>query len=203
MFTHEELWRAIDALAERRGLSLQALAKKCDVDFTTLTPFKRNANGRERWPSSETLIKILNGVGCDLQEFAALLHDAPRIPLLTLETFKKDVFNEDGLPFQHDGVLNAPDITEPAFAITLSGVFKPLFEDGDTLVVTPSCRRGDRSIIRMQDGSVRIVEIRRRTKWHIDAFNLLHGANEKLMTPEIAVIARILLVKLRNSHADS
>ena len=55
ILTHEQIWNALDRLAGRAGLSASGLAKKSGLDPTTFNKSKRiTADGRERWPSTES-----------------------------------------------------------------------------------------------------------------------------------------------------
>ena len=56
MLSHDQIWNAIDSLAERYGLSASGLAKRAGLDPTTFNPSKRvGVDGRLRWPSTESL----------------------------------------------------------------------------------------------------------------------------------------------------
>lgn len=71
--THDWIWRAIDALAERRGLTPSGLARLAGLDPTTFNRSKRfTAEGRPRWPSTESLSKLLEATATSLDEFAAI-----------------------------------------------------------------------------------------------------------------------------------
>ena len=60
MLTHEQVWSALDRLAERAGLTTSALAKRAGLDPTTFNKSKRiTPEGRERWPSTESVAKSL------------------------------------------------------------------------------------------------------------------------------------------------
>src|SRR5262249_31498432 len=70
---HGDLWKAIDQLAERHGLSPSGLAKRAGLDPTAFNKSKRvAADGSPRWLSTESLIKSLDAVGSTLEDFAAL-----------------------------------------------------------------------------------------------------------------------------------
>lgn len=74
MLSHERVWAAIDALAARKGLSPSGLARRAGLDPTTFNPSKRiAADGRPRWPSTESLAKVLEATGAPLIEFVALI----------------------------------------------------------------------------------------------------------------------------------
>lgn len=74
MFTHNDIWRAIDLLAAENGYSPSGLAKKAGLDPTTFNKSKRmSADGKPRWPSTESLSKILAVTQTNMSEFFALL----------------------------------------------------------------------------------------------------------------------------------
>ncbi|NDC90146.1 MAG: helix-turn-helix transcriptional regulator, partial [Bacteroidetes bacterium] len=60
MLTHQALWDAIDRLAERNHMSVSGLAKCAGLNPTTFNRSKRvGRDGKLRWPSTESLSKIL------------------------------------------------------------------------------------------------------------------------------------------------
>ena len=60
ILTHGQVWMALDRLAERAGMSPSGLAKRSGLDPTTFNKSKRvTADGRERWPSTESISKAL------------------------------------------------------------------------------------------------------------------------------------------------
>lgn len=72
-FTHQWIWQAIDTLAARKSLSASALARLAGLDPTTFNPSKRfTSEGRPRWPSTESIAKILAATETSLDEFAEL-----------------------------------------------------------------------------------------------------------------------------------
>ena len=74
MLTHSQIWRAIDALAARHGMSPSGLAKLAGLDPTTFNKSKRGAaNGKLRWPSTESLSKVLAATGASLEDFVVLV----------------------------------------------------------------------------------------------------------------------------------
>jgi len=81
MFTHQQLWDALDRVAELNQLSPSALAKKAGLDATSFNKSKRlTPEGRLRWPSTETLAKVLAAVNMDFASFAILVdeHSSPK-----------------------------------------------------------------------------------------------------------------------------
>ena len=74
MLSHERVWAAIDALAARYSLSASGLAKRAGLDSTAFNKSKRqSADGRPRWPSTESLAKIIEATNSSLDEFMALV----------------------------------------------------------------------------------------------------------------------------------
>src|SRR5215213_4997643 len=78
MVTYTQLWAAIDAIAEARGISVSALAISAGLDATAFNRSKRvSRDGRAHWPSTETLSKILMVAGMDLRALADLIDRLP------------------------------------------------------------------------------------------------------------------------------
>jgi phage repressor protein C with HTH and peptisase S24 domain len=88
MLTHGQVWGALDRLAERAGLSPSGLARRAGLDPTTFNKSKRiTPDGRERWPSTESLAKALAATGSSIDTFVQLIGDHGRdvqSPLLAL-----------------------------------------------------------------------------------------------------------------------
>jgi hypothetical protein len=78
MFTHKQIWAAIDALAEAQGMSVSGLAKSAGLDATAFNRSKRfGPHGRERWPSTESLAKVLKAGNWDLRALADIIDALP------------------------------------------------------------------------------------------------------------------------------
>src|SRR5476649_445102 len=87
MLTHDQIWTALDRLAERAGISASALAKRAGLDPTTFNKSKRiTPDGRERWPSTESVAKALAATNSSIDTFVQLIGDSARtaqaVPLL-------------------------------------------------------------------------------------------------------------------------
>ena len=77
MFTHQQIWDAIEALARSRGWSLSRLAVRAGLDPTALNRSKRcGFDGKPRWPSTETLAKLLAATETTLGAFCRLVEHA-------------------------------------------------------------------------------------------------------------------------------
>lgn len=74
MLSHQQIWQGIDGLAKRHGLSASGLARRAGLDPTTFNRSKRIAvDGRLRWPSTESVAKVLEATGASIQEFLLLV----------------------------------------------------------------------------------------------------------------------------------
>ena len=76
MFSHSQVWAAIDALAERNAMSVSRLARVAGLDPTTFNKSKRQSNdGRLRWPSTESLSKIMVATETRIDVLSALIEE--------------------------------------------------------------------------------------------------------------------------------
>src|SRR5438128_8100941 len=104
VLTHDQLWAALDRLAERAGLSASGLAKQSGLDPTTFNKSKRiTADGRERWPSTESVAKALGATNSSIDTFVQLIGDTARavqsVPLLGFaQAATSGYFDENGFP---------------------------------------------------------------------------------------------------------
>src|ERR1700689_4898802 len=108
MLTHPQIWRAIDALAARNGMSPSGLAKLAGLDPTTFNKSKRSAaNGKLRWPSTESIAKILTATGASPEDFVGLLSGAEgraksrtrMVPLIGMaQAGNEGYFDDAGFP---------------------------------------------------------------------------------------------------------
>src|SRR6266581_5013562 len=77
MLTHGQIWTALDRLAERSGLSPSGLAKSAGLDPTTFNKSKRiTPEGRERWPSTESVAKALAATQTSIDTFVLLIGES-------------------------------------------------------------------------------------------------------------------------------
>lgn len=209
MFSHDRIWAAIDALAQRHSLSVSGLAKRAGLDPTTFNKSKRYAaDGRARWPSTESLAKIMEATGASLDEFMTLVHGRASnaagaamrsIPLLGFaQAGAGGFFDDGGFPVgQGWDVVEFPIGPDDAiYALEVSGdSMLPLYRDGDTIIVAPGAaiRRGDRVVVRTKDGEVMAKILSRQTPRTIElqSMNPEH-TNRTFDAAHIDWIARIL-----------
>jgi phage repressor protein C with HTH and peptisase S24 domain len=204
MLTHDHIWTALDRLAERGGLSPSGLAKRSGLDPTTFNKSKRiTPDGRERWPSTESLAKALAATNSSIDTFVQLIGDAartaPSVPLLGFaQAASSGHFDDDGLPTGKgwDEAALPAFHDEHAYALEISGdAMKPVYRDGDVIVVSPSTpiRRGDRVVVKTRGGEVMVRELKRRTAKTLElgSLNPVH-VDRTLAAADVAWIARIV-----------
>jgi len=204
ILTHEQIWGALDRLADRAGLSASGLARKSGLDPTTFNKSKRiTADGRERWPSTESVAKALAATGNSIDSFVQLIGENARtvqtVPLLGLaQAGTGSHFDDDGFPAGKGwDELALPSVQdEHAYALEISGDhMSPVYCDGDVIVVSPATaiRRGDR--VAVIDGEVMVGELKRRTAkaLELQSLNPSH-ADRTLAAADVAWIARIVWV---------
>lgn len=74
MLSHEDIWNAIDRLAQAFGYSPSGLAKQAGLDPTSFNKSKRTSpDGKPRWPSTESIAKVLSVTGATMSEFISLI----------------------------------------------------------------------------------------------------------------------------------
>jgi phage repressor protein C with HTH and peptisase S24 domain len=102
LLTHEQVWTALDRLAAQAGLSASGLARRAGLDPTTFNKSKRvTADGRERWPSTESIAKALAAADASIETFVQLTGDGARqaasVPLLAFaQAAERGHFDERG-----------------------------------------------------------------------------------------------------------
>jgi hypothetical protein len=75
--SHQKVWNAIDAIAWNARLTPSGLAKAAGLDVTAFNPSKRvGPGGRQRWPSVETVQKVLDATGTTWFAFARLMEES-------------------------------------------------------------------------------------------------------------------------------
>src|SRR6201986_3946044 len=74
MRSHGQIWGAIDGLAERHDLTPSGLARRAGLDPTSFNKSKRlSVDGRLRWPSTESIAKVLDATGASMEEFLGFM----------------------------------------------------------------------------------------------------------------------------------
>lgn len=210
MLTHKAIWRGIDMLAAKNQLSASGLAKRAGLDPTTFNKSKRTTKqGKPRWPSTESLSKILDATQTNMGDFVGLLEDgaageggAPtrRVRSVRLSLAEKEeAFDASGFPQQGAAWedVELPTFGESGvYAVELDrDVFAPVLRSGDVVVVSPesSVRRHDRVIVRLRSGEVEFGIFLRRTSQRL-SLGSFTGSSEDRAIPiaDVAWLARII-----------
>lgn len=218
MLSHKRIWGAIDALADRHDLSPSGLARRAGLDSTTFNKSKRVASdGRPRWPSTESLAKIMEATGSSLDEFMALVRgddvngkgmplpnmsavNLREVPIIGMaQAGAGGFFDDAGFPAGQgwDTVaFPGAGLEDGAYALEITGEsMLPLYREGDIIIVSPAAqiRKGDRVVVKTRDGEVMAKTLLRRTPLIVE----LESANpdhppRKLPSAEVDWMARIV-----------
>jgi len=206
MLRHSDIWRAIDRLAETHGTSPSGLARRAGLDPTTFNKSKRlTADGKLRWPSTESLSKVLNATGASLAEFLGLMGEdraealGQRIPVIGYaQAGDEGYFDDGGFPIGTGwDEVTFPHIGDPhAYALEITGdSMEPVYRDGDIIVVSPgsSIRRGDRVVVKTTEGEVMAKQLIRQSARRLElaSVNTLHE-DRVLNLEEVLWTARIV-----------
>ena len=208
MLRHADVWRAIDRLAREHGLSASGLARRAGLDPTTFNRSKRvTREGKLRWPSTESIAKVLQATGASLGEFVSYVAEGQNggvfrnIPVIGFaQAGNTGYFDDAGYPVG-DGwdEIPFPDVGDPhAYALEIAGDgMAPVYRDGDVIIVAPhaNIRRGDRVVARGHDGSVMAKVLRRRTARRYELVSFVSDQDTvSLSVGDVEWIARIVWV---------
>jgi phage repressor protein C with HTH and peptisase S24 domain len=204
--THPQVWNAIDRLAARYGYSASGLAKKAGLDPTSFNKSKRiTPEGRPRWPSTESIAKVLHATGAGLDEFMSLLQRRPKraaarpVPVIGFaEAGAGGYFDDGGFPVGSGwDEIAFPDVEdEHAYALEVSGnSMEPLYRKGDFLVISPAARlrTGDRVVVKTRNGEVLAKELKKRNSKSVELRSLNPAHKDRVLpASDVVWIARIM-----------
>jgi len=206
MFTHSEIWSALDRLAQAHSTSPSGLAKRAGLDPTTFNKSKRQSNtGKNRWPSTESLSKVLGVLGLNMEDFAAFIagHSkaARTVPLIGLAQAGDDGFFDDaGFPkgTGWEEIDLPTGRSEGMYVLEISGQsMAPVFRHGEKVIVAPysEIRRGDRVVVKTLEGEILAKELTRMTESYIELHSINREYEDRLLArKDVAWIARIMWV---------
>jgi len=213
MLKHDQLWCALDRYADHYGMTSSGLARQAGLDPTSFNPSKRQTKeGKPRWPSSESIAKVLGATGGTMVEFVSYLQDVPGavlsqdIPFLSLEEAqqllqKKEgdgLFDDHGFPVRENwDFMVYPDVNDAeAFGIEVTDdSLSPVYRNGTVLVMSPnaSIRRHDRVLLCMADGQIHVRELIRQTAHRMDLAQVtLPDEVETIMASDAIWMTRIV-----------
>lgn len=173
MLKHSDIWHAIDALAAAHGFSPSGLARESGLDATTFNKSKRlSPDGKQRWPSTESIAKILDVTDASFLDFAALVHKTvlkTKIPVLALSAAsakadKSASIGEDGQPagkaWGRRAIPGTDD--ENAFGLEIANAtVAPGYRAGSLLIASPGAKiqKGDRVAVALANGMLQLREV--------------------------------------------
>lgn len=183
MLRHSDVWNAIDRLAHEHGLSTSGLARRAGLDPTTFNRSKRTTrDGKLRWPSTESVAKVLQATGATLSEFVSYIEQAggvvQRIPVIGFaQAGREGYFDDAGFPAGSGwDEVEFPNVGDPhAYALEISGdSMDPVYRDGDIVIVSPAAgvRRGDRVVVRSTHGEVMAKILHRRSARKLELYSV-------------------------------
>lgn len=159
ILTHAQIWAALDALGERYGLTASGLARKAGLDPTTFNRSKRQtADGRLRWPSTESIAKVLEATDLGLDDLVRLIRGegAPPSPAARRLPVLAPSDAASGFAESTAGGIDFADLGPAGlFACPISGVAEAgPYRCGDVVVASREVapRRGDRVLVMTRDG---------------------------------------------------
>ena len=208
MLRHQDIWKAIDRLAAKHGLSASGLARRSGLDPTTFNKSKRvGPDGRLRWPSTESISKILDATGEPMGGFLALIGErarrglARKVPLLGYaQAGAAGYLDAAGDPTGRGwDEIEFPDLGDPkAYALKVTGdSMEPAYRKGDILILAPDAevKRGDRVVVKTAAGEVMAKEVLRRSARRVELRSLNPRHPDRgFATRDIQWMARILWV---------
>lgn len=191
-------------MALENGLTPSGLARRAGLDPTTFNPSKRvTRDGKLRWPSTESVSKVLDVTRCSLGHLVDLV-DEPRsslraLPVINLNTAERTAcFDAQGTPRgTFWGHAQLPDFGHgDAYALQISGDrLMPVYRDGDTVVVALSApiRVGDRIIVKLASSGVMLRQVLRQTPARLTLGPVGgEGAPKTIASGEVIWSARII-----------
>jgi phage repressor protein C with HTH and peptisase S24 domain len=205
MLSHAQIWNALDTLAARHGLTVSGLARKAKLDPTTFNKSKRIASdGRARWPSTESIAKVLDATGETVDGFIGMLGSLSPAKQTRLKVIgfaqagSGGYFDEGGAPAGTgwDELEFPGHSLDQVYALEITGdSMEPLYRDGDMILVSPTAqiRRGDRVVVKTTEGEVMAKQLKRRTSTVVELASLNANHPDRLLSAsQVAWIGRIV-----------
>lgn len=201
---YEQVWNAVDKLAESQGLSPSGLAKKAGLDATTFNKSKRiRPDGKKRWPSLGSLNKILEVSGLNFEQFYNLAETENEVKFTPSIPFIKCSQLDGDLPIRDKEFVTTewtqvrfPDGKDKLYAIDIdNNNFMPTYRNGTLLVVSKNSemRRGDRLVIIDPKGGMTIKEFIRRTATSLEVREITSPNKESSIDLcEVLLVNRIV-----------
>lgn len=201
---YENVWSAVDKLAKINGLSPSGLAKKAGLDSTTFNKSKRiRPDGKKRWPSLDSINKILEVCNMTFEQFYNLTNENSFgsetqnfVPYVKFSKIANNPIEDAKVVTYNWEKIHFPDTTCNIYSVEVDvDFFEPFYRRNTTLIISQNSeiRQGDRIVIMLKDGRVLINEFVRRTSSTLEVCDLLNKDIESSITIQnIALVNRIV-----------
>ncbi len=212
MLSHQDIWAALDKLAERFSMSPSAIARQAGLDPTTFNKSKRSSSdGKARWPSTESLSKVLGALGVSFEDFAALTSKSQsgrlsipmgaNVPLIGLaQAAETGYFDSSGYPVGEGwDEVRIPGLSDDhVFALQVNGdTMAPILRDGDRVIISPNANigLGDRVILKTRSSEIMAKEFEKMNSQSVSLLSLKPNTPDReIPLKEIKWMARIVWV---------
>ena len=201
---YEQVWDAVDKLARAHGLSPSGLAKKAGLDATTFNKSKRiRPDGKKRWPSLDSINKILDACNVTFEQFYSLIDEGltpemmNAVPYINYSRLGSEKEIRDNC-LVTDGWkrMHFPDASSNLYAIDIDvSDFEPFFKNGSAIIVAKNSeiRKNDRIVVILKNGDILIKEFVHRTPSTLVLCDLADSRKEmNVNLVDIELINRIL-----------
>ncbi len=193
---HETIWKAVDNLAKKNNMSTSGLAKTIGLDPTTFNKSKRfRKDGKKRWPSLNSINKLLNYFNISFDELYGnlLQNHFHGIAISKFSTLKLESIPLDTTQHNSSQELGLETFENISFAIILdTSKYEPIFKYNSNIILKDAkeLRRNDRIFTITKDKKLELYEFSADKGTHYELINL--SENQKIV--DIAV-DDILLIK--------
>lgn len=206
MFSHSDIWSALDRLANLLSTSPSGLARQAGLDPTTFNKSKRQSpSGKDRWPSTESLSKVLATVEMTFEDFARFADQSyaqgPSVPLIGhAQAGDSGFFDDSGFPVGAGwDDVRVPGVSAPGtYCLQIAGEsMSPVMRPGDRVVVSPNepVRRGDRVVVKTLEGEVMAKELHRISQSQVELVSVNPDYDDRIIPrSQIVWIARIVWI---------
>src|SRR5574344_1317736 len=199
---YEQIWNAVDKLAQANNLTPSGLAKKAGLDATTFNKSKRlRPDGNKRWPSLDSLNKITEVCNISFEEFCNLgtgknSLNSSSIPYCKFSSLNNVAIKNSRIESKDWNRIRFPEKNNNFIAIELDfGDFEPIYKKNSTIIIAQNSeiRKGDRIVVFLDDGRILIQEFIRRTANALEVSDLLNPKFESIIAiPNIKLVNRVV-----------
>jgi len=201
---YAQIWNAVDKLAELNGLSPSGLAKKAGLDSTTFNKSKRiRPDGKKRWPSLESINKIISVCDISFDDFYRLAGDnankgAENKNLIAIFELSKIAAQKSETESETIAKIRFPEVIDKMYAVEIDCQTMPSpYNKGATVIVAEGIeiRRGDKILLIKNDSSVVLGKFVNRTASALKIEDFALDMKEiTAKIAEVATIGRILWI---------